>query len=37
MQGTSEASAEAYSRYVAQANERVTPQHGLEPSFGEAV
>lgn len=34
MQGTSEASAEAYGWYAAQATERVTPQHGVDPSFG---
>lgn len=36
MQGTSKASAEAYSTFAAQANERVTQQHGSDPSFGEA-
>ena len=37
MQGASEASAEAYLRYAAQANERATRQHGLDPRSGEAV
>lgn len=37
MQGASEASAEAYLRYAAQANERATRQHDLSPRSGEAV